>query len=83
MKNIYFFYIAVFAPLLLLMLIFSNQLLPGWLSVSLLLVYVLVYRSFIDGLRLFSKGLINKKEIWKISFSGSRAKFFKKLYLKH
>ncbi len=50
-------------------------------ALGLLLVYVLVYRTWIDGTRLYKKGLIPKKDIWKISYNGARGTYFKELYL--
>ncbi len=82
MKNIYLYYIALFAPLLILIQIFQLDLFPSWLAISLLLGYVFIYRTYIDGLRLISKDLIAREEIWKVATPGLRAKFFKELYFK-
>lgn len=81
MKKLPLYYIALFAPLLALIAVFQVNLLPGWLSISLLLIYVFLYRTYLDGYRLYKKNLIKKEEIWKVATHGLRAKYFKELYL--
>lgn len=81
MKKLSLYYIALFAPLLALIAVFQVNLLPGWLSISLLLIYVFLYRTYLDGYRLYKKNLIKKEEIWKVATHGLRAKYFKELYL--
>ncbi|MCM4160135.1 hypothetical protein FHG64_09910 [Antarcticibacterium flavum] len=81
MKKLSIYYIALFFPLLLLAAVFQKSLLPAWLSISLLLLYVLLYRTWLDGQRLIDKGLINKQERWKVITHGLRAKYFRELYL--
>ena len=81
MKNIYLYYIAIFAPLLVLVgLIQSNSLQLG-ISIFLMLIYIFLYHTYIDGLRLVSKKIIGESEIWKLSTYGVRSKYFKELYL--
>ncbi len=58
MKNIYLYYIAVFAPLLVLVGLIQSNFLP--LSIFLLSIYIFLYRTYIDGLRLVSKKLLGK-----------------------
>ncbi len=79
MKNIFVYYLSFITPLSLL-LIFWDRLEPS-VALILLMLYVLVYRTWIDGTRLYSKGLISKQEIWKVSYNGSRINYFKELYL--
>jgi hypothetical protein len=81
MKNLIVYYMALFIPLLLLIAVFQYGLLPSWLSISILLGYVLVYRTFLDGQRLIEKGLIKKEDRWKVITHGLRAKYFRELYL--
>lgn len=57
-----------------------KQLIPE-AALTLLVLYVFVYRTWIDGSRLYKKGLIGKNDIWKIIYNGARAKHFKELYL--
>lgn len=81
MKNLFIYYIALFLPLPVLMAVFQNNFLSPWLSICLLLIYVLVYRTWIDGQRLVEKGLIDKQDRWKVITHGLRAKYFRELYL--
>lgn len=80
MGNIYLYYLALLGPLLVLVGIFNYKLLPSLPAVVLLFAYLFIYRTIIDGLRLFNKGAIKKDEIWKIATHGLRSKFFKELY---
>jgi len=81
MKNIYLYYIAIFAPLLVLVGLIQSNSLPLSISIFLLLIYIFLYRTYIDGLRLVSKKIIGGSEIWKLSTYGVRSKYFKELYL--
>jgi hypothetical protein len=81
MKNLLVYYFALFMPLLLLIAVFQYGLLPSWTSILLLIGYVLIYRTYIDGQRLMDKGLINKEDRWKVITHGLRAKYFRELYL--
>ena len=58
------------------------QYLNSWLFIILIFAYSLIYRTYIDGLRLVSKGIIEKSEIWKMVYNGRRFEFFKELYFK-
>jgi hypothetical protein len=78
-KNIFIYYFSLFAPLFLLMFLWEQ--IDSTVALVLLAGYVFIYRTWIDGLRLHHKGLISKNEIWKVSFSGARMKYFKALYL--
>lgn len=79
MKNLYVYYFALLAPALLLML--SWQLLLPELALLLLFIYVFIYRTILDGMRLASKKLIEPRHIWKMILPGMRGKYFKALYL--
>jgi hypothetical protein len=78
MKNIYFYYFAFIVPGVLLAL-FWRELSPK-LAMAGLIFYVFVYRSIIDGWRLSAKGVIEKKDIWKLAIPGMRGKYLKQLY---
>lgn len=80
MKNVIIYYLSSLTPLVLLMLFWS--LLEPKLALVLLAGYVFIYRTILDGRRLYQKGLISKDEIWKVSFNGARMENFKALYLK-
>jgi hypothetical protein len=77
MKNLILHHVAILSPAALLAVTWK-LLIPN-VALFLLLVYVLVYRTFLDGSRLHKKGLISKKDTWKIMYNGSRAKYFKEL----
>lgn len=79
MKNIFVYYLSLITPLCLLMT-FWGGMNPN-MALALLGVYVLIYRTWLDGSRLYQKGLILQKDIWKVSYNGSRIKHFKALYL--
>lgn len=79
MKNIFAYYFSLFVPLFLLLNFWKN--LDPTLALILLVAYVFIYRTWIDGSRLYQKGLIAKEDIWKVSFNGSRINYFKALYL--
>jgi len=81
LKNIYLYYIALFAPLLAIIALLKLAIFPGWFSITVLLIYVFLYRTLLDGYRLYQKNLIKKEEIWKVATHGLRAKYFKELYL--
>ena len=79
MKNIFIYYISFIGPLVLLLSFWDN--LNSYPALVLLVIYVFVYRTWIDGSRLYEKGLIPKKDIWKVAYNGSRINYFKALYL--
>jgi hypothetical protein len=78
MKNMIIFYLAILPPIPILI----------WISISgdsrlfaiLLLVYVIPYRTLIDGLRLVTKNVIKWNEIGKLLIPWKRSEFFKDLY---
>lgn len=79
MKNRTLYYIALLAPAAALAL--SWEIIPSTLALVLLGFYIIVYRTFVDGLRLAEKGVLAKNEIWKMIKPGMRGKYFKELYL--
>ncbi|SDR88194.1 hypothetical protein SAMN04487764_0926 [Gillisia sp. Hel1_33_143] len=82
MKNIYFYYFAIITPLVLMIFFLRMFNINSLVFVSFLFTYTLIYRTYIDGLRLVSKGVIEKNEIWKMFYRGLRVEHFKELYLK-
>ncbi|WP_424493495.1 hypothetical protein [Salinimicrobium sp. GXAS 041] len=80
MKNISKYYFAILAPLAIL---FASAEL-GYIGpknlVLFFLFYLIVYRTYIDGMRLAAKNLISKKEIWKLMLPGSRSGYIRELY---
>ena len=81
MKNIFLYYLAIFIPAILIVWLFRTKVIESGLFVGLLFFYLIVYRTFIDYLRLADKGIIGKKDFRKILIPGSRIKYFRELYL--
>lgn len=82
MKNIYVYYCAILLPLAVLLFLMRINYLNIWLLILFIIVYSVVYRTYIDGLRLVSKGIIDKSEIWQMLYKGRRLTYFKELYFK-
>ena len=82
MKNIKIYYLAILTPLGVLLLLINSKWIDYSLFIILLLVYVLIYRTYTDGKRLLEKDLITKKEIWKLLIPETRIEYFNELYLK-
>ncbi len=79
MKNVFLYYTATLIPAILLAMYWNYM--PPKTALSLLLFYSVIYRTWLDGIRLSSKGLIEKHEIWKLMYNGMRRRYFKELYL--
>ena len=60
----------------------KTDLMNSTLFVLLLFFYVLIFRTFVDGKRLADKGIISRKDIWRMIIPGKRFEYFKELYLK-
>ena len=82
MKNIIKFYSAILVPIGILVWLNRADKLKSEVFVFLLLIYILVYRTFTDGMRLYEKGIIQKEDIWKTVLFGYHFKYFKQLYFK-
>ena len=78
MKNIYLFYVVILIPLVLLFMM-TKHTTPA-VFVTALVLYIFVYRTFTDGMRLYAKGKIAKKDIWRLIIPGYRFRYFKDLY---
>lgn len=82
MKNILNYYLAIIVPIGILVWLNGAEKISSGVLVFLLLFYLLVYRSFTDGMRLYEKGLIEKGDIWKTVLFGYHFKYFRQLYFK-
>ncbi|MBP9151668.1 MAG: hypothetical protein KBF73_05255 [Flavobacteriales bacterium] len=82
MKNLFVYYLVILAPVGLLIWLNKTDMVSANLWVGLFFVYLLIYRTYVDGKRLSDKGVIPKKDIWKMIIPGARFKHFKELYLK-
>ncbi len=81
-QNIFVYYCVVLVPFTIIFLLgLTNTINSNWFVYS-LCFYLLIYRTYIDGKRLADKGLIDKKDIWKMIVPGQRFRFFKDLYLR-
>ena len=82
MKNIIVYYFVVIVPLAIIFLLaLTNTINSNWFVYS-FCFYLFIYRTYIDGKRLADKGLIAKKDIWRMIVPGYRIRFFKDLYLR-
>jgi len=73
---LYWFFVLV--PIAMIILAYYELQNNCW--VIFLLVYVIVYRPLLDGMRLVKLNLINKSEVWKLLIPFYRIRFFKQLY---
>ena len=80
MKNTFLYYLAILLPLIaILLMAYTHYAVYTW--VVLLLIYGVIYRPLVDGVRLIQKGVIRKSEIWKLFVPFFyHGKWFKQLY---
>jgi len=82
MKNIIVYYFSVVVPVAVIFFLkMTNTINSNWFVYT-LCFYLSVYRTYTDGKRLADKGLIEKKDIWKMIIPGKRITFFKDIYLR-
>jgi len=80
MKNIFSYYLAsIIGPFIFMFYLLYNENSVGF-GIS-ILIYALIYRPIIDGLRLVSKKIITKRESWKLFIPFRHVKWMKELYL--
>jgi hypothetical protein len=82
MKNIGVYYFGVIAPVAIIFLLSKTDTINSHWFVYSFFFYLFVYRTYIDGKRLAHKGLIEKKDIWKLILPGYRLRFFRDLYFR-
>lgn len=81
MKNLKVYYFVTIIPVIIIfMLKFTDMITNNWFF-YLFVTYLLLYRTYTDGRRLVAKGIIEKRDIWKMIIPGQRFKYFKELYL--
>ena len=80
MKNLLFYYLAVFVPIIAIFIIVREDMISTNWFIGLFFFYLFVYRTIIDGLRLVKLQLIDQKDIWKLLIPGYRFKYINKLY---
>jgi len=81
MRSLIIYYVLIVVPLAALIYAARSKSIDSLWFFILLLIYVLVYRSFTDYYRLRNKKVIDGKDFWRILIPGARAKYFKDLYL--
>ncbi len=83
LKNIWVYYILILLPLFSLIVGSKYFHIESIYFFYGMMFYVLIYRPFIDGNRLYYKNVISKKEkgVFKMFFSFYSIKYFKELYL--
>ena len=82
MKNIFIYYLTILTPLAIIIWLNKTNSIDSTYFVGLLFIYLLIFRTYIDGKRLFDKNVIQKKDIWKMIIPGKHIEYFKQLYLK-
>jgi hypothetical protein len=81
MKNKRTYYLVITLPIVALVLVHNFELIDNIWFMCLLIFYFVIFRTYTDGRRLVDKGVIEKREIWKLIIPGYRIKHFKDLYL--
>lgn len=80
MKNLIIYYLFILIPIVALVWLFnSGEIGISFFAIS-ILIYSLVYRTILDGMRLVVKNIIPKNDIWKMIIPGKRFIYFKELY---
>jgi hypothetical protein len=74
------YYLKILLPLIALVLCSQRDLIDGHIAMWTILCYVFLYRTYIDGKRLTQKGVMVKKDVWKLVIPGVRVTYFKDLY---
>ena len=82
MKSLGVYYFAVIVPFATIMFLAWTDMINSNWFVYLLLFYLFIYRTYTDGKRLADKGLIEKKDMWRLIIPFYRHRFFKDLYLR-
>lgn len=82
MKNLFVYYSTILTPFGISIWLSKTDLVNPVLFVLLLFFYVLIFRTYVDGIRLSDKNIIQKKDIWKMIIPGKHFEYFKELYLK-
>lgn len=79
MKNTALYYLAILLPLGIIIWLQQSDHISSSLLLGLMVFYVMIYRTFTDGQRLYKKGIIQRKDIWKLKIP-ENFKYFRELY---
>ncbi len=82
MKNLFLYYLAILVPVAVILYLYGTERIGFTPFLVLVIVYLLVYRTWVDGSRLVSKGIISKQDRWKMMLPGMHMKHFTELYLR-
>ncbi|MDM9630610.1 hypothetical protein [Robiginitalea aurantiaca] len=82
MRNLFLYYIAILLPLGITIYLYVEAQIGFTVFLILIIAYLLIYRTWVDGSRLASKGIISKKDRWKMMLPGMHMKHFTELYLR-
>ena len=80
LKNIFIFYIFIIIPFGTIFILFRQNLVSSNIFILSLLIYALIYRPLLSGIRLIQSGKINKKQLWHKYIPGWNSRFFFFLY---
>lgn len=83
MKNLIKFYLAIFLPLILIVILAVFDIIGPTLFVILLFGYAFIYHPFISGKRLLAIHEINKEDFWKNFIPFWNSKYFVDLFVKN
>lgn len=82
MRNLFVYYVAILLPLAVVLFLYGKGLIGFTIFLVLILAYLLIYRTWTDGTRLAAKGILSKKDRWRMMLPGMHMKYFRELYLK-
>ncbi len=82
MKSLIVYYFATVVPFAIIMFLAWTDMINSTWFVYSLIFYFFIYRTYTDGKRLADKGLIEKKDMWRLIIPFYRHRFFKDLYLR-
>ena len=82
MKNLFVYYLAILLPFGGLFWLLRTNLVDSGITLVLFFAYALVYRPWTDGSRLAAKGILEKKDRWRMLLPGMHFEHFRELYLR-
>ncbi|MEJ2585415.1 MAG: hypothetical protein P8Z38_10360 [Robiginitalea sp.] len=82
MKNLFIYYLAILLPVVIILYLYGTEWIGFTAFLVLIIAYLLLYRTWTDGSRLVSKGIIPREDRWKMMLPGMHMKHFRELYLK-
>ncbi len=80
LKNTWYYYIFSITPMVVLSYFAMTHQVPATLFCICLFIYLAIYRTVLDTLRLIHKGILEKKNFWKLLLPFSRVTYWKEIY---